>query len=364
MSEKDLMQHQEREAEVEAATHASVPLAAIIKPGRPRRRSSSSRADGERRRSNVLQDALPDSDPPEAAFSASNHKTAPLPSEDNINSGENSESCASSERSARASLAELIPEDADPVWASRLVLSWAVEHGKIPRSPSEDAWYTKVFSDEYLEAYFDEDGSREAAFIQEALAMNAGARLLDLGCGYGRHALPLVRAGFEVVGLDLSLSMLKHGLALAQAESLAVQFVHGDMRDLNFDEVFNGAFCMGQTFGYFSEAENLLVLRGIYRSLCPGARLLIDLVNRDAWVSRLPMRTWFEGNRCLIQEDVSFDALQSRLEIRRFVVFADGRDRVYDISLRLYSLNEIRALLEIVGFKLVNVSGSIHTPNA
>ncbi len=263
-------------------------------------------------------------------------------------------------------LEDLIPPDADPVWAREAILGIAEQNAGRHR-PTEGAWYQELFSQDYIRSEPPTTGEQlrtEVDFIESALSVPSGGRMLDLGCGYGRHTVPLARRGYEMVGLDLSLDLLQNALRRAQAKQASIKFVHGDLRDLEFDQVFDGAFCFNTTFGYFTEAQNLIVLRGVYRALKPGGRFLIDVANRDHAIQSIPARNWWEGDGCLIQEDVDFDHLTSRLMTKRFLVYADGTQREYDIALRLFSAHEVLAMLRLVGFRFVELSGSLHTPGA
>jgi len=274
---------------------------------------------------------------------------------------------ASVESAVATHLAEIIPPDADPVWAAQAVLGLASAHAEANRTKVEGAWFADVFRNEYLLAHpmrAAHTSEREVEFLESQLCVAQGGRLFDLCCGYGRHTLPLARKGYEMVGLDLSLDLLKHALTQAQKESLSIKFVHGDMRDLNFDEVFDGAFSLDTSFGFFSDAENLMVLRGVHTALKRGGRFILDIANRDFAIHDVPNRNWWEGDGCLVQEDIEFNHLESRLRIKRFLVFADGLQREYDISLRLYSVHEIAQMLSLVGFEVVDVSGSTHTSGA
>ncbi|MCB9538755.1 MAG: methyltransferase domain-containing protein [Myxococcales bacterium] len=264
-------------------------------------------------------------------------------------------------------LPELVPPDADPVWARDALLSLAGDYLKQHRTPTERAWFAEVFRAEYLKAHpvrSDVTTQAEVDFIEQRLGALEGARLLDVACGYGRHSLELARRGHELVGLDLSLDMLKRALAAAQEEGLAVKFVHGDMRDLNFDQVFDGVLSFDTSFGFFSDAENIAVLRSLHRALKRGGRLVIDVLNRDYAIQAIPNRNWWEGDGCLVQEDIEYDHAESRLRIKRFLVYADGTQRDYDISLRLYGPHELVRALELVGFEIVDLSGSVHSAGA
>ncbi len=263
-------------------------------------------------------------------------------------------------------IAEL-PINFDPVLAVDAVLSVAQRHATSKRTPTAGSWFAELFSNDYFlasPARFGPASEREVEFIDAALSVPAGGRLLDLACGAGRHALLLAARGYDLVGLDMSLDMLKRALVRAQAESLAIKFVHGDMRDLNFSEAFDGVISFDTSFGFFTEAENLMVLRGVHLALKKGGRFLIDVANRDCAIRGLPTRNWWEGEGCLVQEDIEFDHVASRLSIKRFCVFADGMQREFNISIRLYAPHELQRLLELAGFEVLELSGSRHTRRA
>ena len=157
-----------------------------------------------------------------------------------------------------------------------------------PRRPKRSKpWFEEVFDEDYLRTlpFLRPDQTlREVEFVAAALNCPAGGELLDIGCGYGRHAIELVQRGFNVTGLDLSLPLLIRAADEAQRRALSVNFVHADMREMAFEQQFDGAYCMLTSFGYFDEEANLRVAERIARALKPGARLLLDIVNRDYMV--------------------------------------------------------------------------------
>ena len=184
---------------------------------------------------------------------------------------------------------------------------------------------------------------REVEFIEASLAVKPGGQVLDIGCGYGRHAIELVQRGLDVTGLDLSLPLLLRAADEAQKRAMSVNFVHADMREMAFEKQFDGAYCMLTSFGYFDEETNLRVAEGIARALKPGGRFLLDLVNRDYVVSDLPSRVWWEGNGCVVLEEVDFNFHTSRILTHRSIVFEDGRQVEQEISVRAYSLARDRS---------------------
>jgi len=234
-----------------------------------------------------------------------------------------------------------------------------------PRRPKRSKpWFEEVFDEDYLRTlpFMRPDQTlREVEFIMEALRLGPGTEVLDVACGYGRHAIELVQRGVSVTGLDLSLPLLIRAADESQRRSLSVNFVHADMREMAFERQFDGAYSMLTSFGYFDEETNLRVAERIGRALKPGARFLLDVVNRDYIVSDLPVRVWWEGTGCVVLEEVDFNFHTSRILTHRSIVFEDGRQVEQEISVRAYSLHEIGRLLRQAGFRVIDVSGGLST---
>jgi SAM-dependent methyltransferase len=234
-----------------------------------------------------------------------------------------------------------------------------------PRRPKRSKpWFEEVFDESYLRTLpfmTAEQTLREVDFIESSLAVPKGSDVLDVACGYGRHAIELVQRGLAVTGLDLSLPLLIRAADESQRRAVSVNFVHTDMREMPFDRQFAGAYCMLTSFGYFDEESNLKVAEGIARALKPGGRFLVDVINRDYIVGDLPARIWWEGDGCVVLEEVDFNFNTNRVLTHRSVVFEDGQQLEQEISLRVYSLHEMGKLLRQAGFRVIEVSGSIPT---
>jgi SAM-dependent methyltransferase len=242
--------------------------------------------------------------------------------------------------------------------------AWPEALSQRPRKKRLRPWFEEVFDEDYLRTlpFMTADQTlREVSFIKEALAPPADGHVLDIACGYGRHAIELSQRGLRVTGLDLSLPLLIRAADESQRRALSVNFVHADMREMAFDGQFDGAYCVLSSFGYFDEETNLKVATSICRALKPGGRFLLDTLNRDYIVGDLPTRVWWEGDGCVVLEEVDFNFHTSRVIIRRSVVFQDGRQVEQDISIRAYSLHELGKLLRQAGFRVLDVSGSLAT---
>ncbi|MGE0546412.1 MAG: methyltransferase domain-containing protein [Kofleriaceae bacterium] len=231
-------------------------------------------------------------------------------------------------------------------------------------APRTKQWFVDLFDEDYLRTLpflTPQATQSEAEFVIDAMGLQPGAQVLDLGCGYGRHAMELAARGFHVVGLDLSTPLLVRGGEEAQRRNLTINFIRGDMRELDFEGQFDGAYCLFSTFGYFDDETNKKTMANVARALKPGGRLLLEILNRDYVIADLPTRVWWEGDGCVVLEEVELNYFSSRVQVNRSVVFDDGRQLEQEISIRAYSLHEIGKLMHAAGFRVLEVSGGYHT---
>jgi SAM-dependent methyltransferase len=226
-------------------------------------------------------------------------------------------------------------------------------------------WWEELFNDDFIRTMAkisDPQIAKEVDFIEESLGLDKGAMVLDLACGTGRHAIELTRRGYQVVGFDLSLSMLAKAADEAQDRHQKLNFVQGDMREMTFDGTFDGVYCWSTSFGFFEEEKNAAVIANVRRALKPGGQLLLDVVNRDFVAQASPSLMWFEGDGCVCMDDMSIDWITSRMKVKRTMMMDDGRSREIEYSIRLYTLHELGKLLHDNGFRVSQVSGLVATP--
>jgi len=221
-------------------------------------------------------------------------------------------------------------------------------------------WFVDLFDEDYLRTLpflTPQATQSEAEFVIEAMNLAPGAQVLDVGCGYGRHAMELAARGFHVVGLDLSTPLLVRGGEEAHRRGLTINFIRGDMRELDFENQFDAAYSLFSTFGYFDDETNKKTLQNIARALKPNGKVLIEILNRDYVIQDLPTRVWWEGDGCVVLEEVELNYFSSRIQVNRSVVFDDGRQLEQEISVRAYSLHEVGKLMHAAGFRVLEVSG-------
>jgi SAM-dependent methyltransferase len=226
-------------------------------------------------------------------------------------------------------------------------------------------WWEELFNDDFVRTMAkitDDQIAHECDFIEDSLGVAKGGAVLDLACGTGRHAIELSRRGYQVVGYDLSLSMLARAADEAQDRDQKLNFVHGDMREMTFDETFDGVFCWNTSFGFFEEEKNAAVVGKVHRSLRSGGQFLLDVINRDYAAQQSPSLVWFEGEACICMDEMQVDFITSRMKVKRTMMFDDGRTREIDYQIRIYSLHELGKMLHDHGFRVAEASGNCATP--
>jgi ubiquinone/menaquinone biosynthesis C-methylase UbiE len=198
---------------------------------------------------------------------------------------------------------------------------------------------------------------REAAALWNLLQLSPTSRVIDIGCGHGRHALALAERGAEVVGLDFAVALLNRARQLAEELRIRGGWIRGDMRRLPFRaECADGAIMM-DAFGFFdTEDEHEAVLREAARVLTAGGRLALKVVNGGLVLDdfRDTEREERDGVVVSVVNTLTFDP--PRLTQRISVRGSRGHGE-YERRQRLYRVEELRTAIGHAGFFVVDVFG-------
>ncbi|MEE8599553.1 class I SAM-dependent methyltransferase [Euzebya tangerina] len=216
-------------------------------------------------------------------------------------------------------------------------------------------WWASFFDREYTDLWrvggaFDRT-AEEVEGILGLLPQRDGLRILDVPCGFGRHAAALHERGHAVTGLDLSTDQL----ALAAEHHPGPTYIHGDMRtppDGPFDAVLN----LFSSIGYFEdEAEDRRAIRAWHDRLAPGGTLLIETNHRDRLAkiydpdAEIPIGPPAIGA-------AEYGAMDWDTGVmNRTVRMPDGTERSFHI--RVYATTELLAVVRGAGFDDVEAFG-------
>jgi len=200
----------------------------------------------------------------------------------------------------------------------------------------------------WLHAVPPEHTVREAGTIATLLDAPPGGELLDVPCGGGRLSLALAAKGYRLTGVDWSEQFLAH--ARSATGEHQVTWERRDMRDLPWPARFDGAFCVGNSFGYLDDEGNAAFLRSVASALKPGARFVLETpMVLENILEHLQDRPWWKVGDVYLLVANHYDAMRSRLEIE-YTHVTNGRAESQWGSHRAYSLRELIALIESAGF--------------
>jgi len=198
-----------------------------------------------------------------------------------------------------------------------------------------------------------EDTENQVDFIVKTLALSGHERILDLACGFGRHSLSLARRGFSVVGVDLTKAFVEDARQSAKDSGLAVEFIHMDILDLQYENEFDVVLNLADgAIGYSEgEQENLHIFDIVARALKYNGKHFMDVCNAEHAEQFFPKRHWDIGAKALSLPEFDWDPIRRRMLFTDWTIaFGEVAMRPEHIAkdnkgVRLYSEAELAGIL-------------------
>jgi SAM-dependent methyltransferase len=231
-------------------------------------------------------------------------------------------------------------------------------------TPSTTETWDAFFSDFYLRAYAgaarDADASEQALAAARLAGCPDGGDLLDVPCGFGRHAIPLADAGYRVVGVDRSQALLNEARRRA-GNSRRPKLARADYRDLPLpDASFDAAVNLFTSLGYLGDEEDTKALAEIGRVLRPGGRLVIEILHRDLLIRIFREQDWqLLGEGRLLLEQRTFEPASGLAQVTQTLIETSGERESRTYSLRVYAATELLAMLTRAGFTEARCYGDL-----
>lgn len=217
----------------------------------------------------------------------------------------------------------------------------------------QDNWYEDFFQgincELWEKAVSPAWTKQETEFLIGELNLKKGQTLLDIPCGFGRHAIEFAKGGFRVTGVDISETYITGLTARVKSGNLNITAVHADVLTMQLNQKFSGAICMGNSFGYFNFDKMKLFVEKLSAGLETGARFIIN--SGMIAESILPN---FSKNKSFAFDNITMDITNSyevddSYMVSTIVYTKETRKEEHSFKHYVFTLGEVKRLLQLYG---------------
>ncbi len=226
-------------------------------------------------------------------------------------------------------------------------------------------WYESIFEN-YGKTYDNENFTQgtigECDFIEKEINFDKTLKIIDIGCGTGRHSIELAKRGYQVTGIDLSSTLLERAKEKAKAENLHIDFQKHDARKLPFKNEFDLAImiCEGAFPLMETDEMNYKILKNAYNALKSKGKIIFTTLNGlfpiFNSIEKFCAEAAGEGNA--EYRSSTFDLMTFRDFSITTVKDDSGNIKELKCNERYYIPSEITWLLKALGFKNIDIYGA------
>jgi len=220
-------------------------------------------------------------------------------------------------------------------------------------------WFKDWFNtQEYLNVYQhrnENDAEEHIKLILENVDIPSCAKILDMACGSGRHALILARKDYNVTAIDLSENLISIAEKSAHNEKLRINFVQSDIRKYETNDKFDLIINLFTSFGYFeSDEENFAVLQKAYHLLDEHGFFVLDFFNSEFLRQNL---VEFSEENLGGAEIHQYRKIKDNRVTKKIVITKEGNLNTYEESVRMFTKDELVNAIQNIGFDIYKTFG-------
>lgn len=219
-----------------------------------------------------------------------------------------------------------------------------------------DTYFDGHYKDIWREVNPPELTKIEVEFMIHHFGLNKDSVVLDMMCGYGRHALALARQGVAVTAIDNLKAYTDEVAAIAAAENLPVTTVEGNIFTYQPSQSYDLAICMGNSLNFFPEEELLVILKTVTANLKPGGAMLIHSYSlAETIIKQFNPRTWTDIGELRILSKSRYLFFPTRLDTETMIITAKGEIEMKQAVDYIFSVSEMNKILDSVGLQLKDI---------
>lgn len=224
-------------------------------------------------------------------------------------------------------------------------------------------WYENFFNglvqDAWKAAQTEEQTELECDFLNDVLALQPGQRVLDIFCGYGRHAVELARLGYSVTGVDISAETIQELQKTARHEKLPIDARTGDFMTISLESGFQAAYCFGNSFSFFPQDQMLVFLQKIANLLPPGGRFTAETAMiAESILPDFQERSWIQVGDITFLMENEYDTRESCINAQ-LTYLHGGKKEQRQSRHYVYTVAELHRLFQKAGLTITELFGNL-----
>ena len=219
-----------------------------------------------------------------------------------------------------------------------------------------NSYFDGYYKERWRAVIPDELTGKEVDFMLQYFNLKPGDKVLDIMCGYGRHAIGLAKKGIAVTAVDNLKDYISEIKQTAKNENLPVNAVEADVVQYKSNDVFDLAICMGNSMNFFGHEDAQNLISNISSCLKPGGHYLINSWSiAEIAIKNFKEKSWSEINGMKFLTDSKFCFHPTRIETESIMIAPDGGTETKTAIDYILSISEIEAMLNKAGFTLKEV---------
>ncbi|MBK5271936.1 MAG: class I SAM-dependent methyltransferase, partial [Bacteroidia bacterium] len=197
---------------------------------------------------------------------------------------------------------------------------------------------------------------KEVDFMIPFFDLKTGSKVLDMMCGYGRHAIALAKKGMNVTAVDNLYDYIEEIKKIAEHEKFSLKAIQADVIDYKADDTFDLVVCMGNSLNFFDLKDTGRLIRAISSYLKPGGHLLVNTWSlAETVIKNFTERSWSKVGEMKFLAESKFLFHPTRIETESTIIAPDCKTEIKTGIDYIFSINEMEALLKEAGLNLKEI---------